>query len=285
MPYTLPPLPEKPKKKRAKYRKTDDRGDLEALLKEWRRTACTSSPTLQPWDESLILSDEDITKLAMADTKKLQSASDVIELLDESPDWALYWADRILKVITGYNADTGRFLRRIRAKKQAERAAAGESEPEYESEERDPHSSSEEKSALDDKDSESETSSDDLPVMRTEPPWSLIDNNTPVPMDEDINILLSEPLVDPSSNVNKLVSAKESLIAGNSYSVKCARQARNKSSNSRSNLQNRPLFSHTPLVLKNETRMNGSPIAAPLQDKTNGNTSTMSAVPIDVDTQ
>ncbi len=263
MPHTLPAIPEKAKKSRARYRKTDDRGDLEFALKAWQSTACTSSPTAQFWDKSMIITNEDITKLAMAEVKKLQSTSDLIELLDESPDWALFWADRVLGIILGYNSDTGRFARRIRAKRQAARAAAGESEPEYESEERDPVSADEYSCEDADPDSDGDEMTDSA-----QPPWPWPACDGPIAMEEEIEALRSKSPAqdDPNSEVNNLVTAKESLVAGNSYSVKHQRHARHKVS--RSDAQNRPLFSRGALEFKKETTRNGG---GPLHDKTNGN--------------
>ncbi|KLO04323.1 P-loop containing nucleoside triphosphate hydrolase protein [Schizopora paradoxa] len=256
-PHVLPPIPDKPKKKRNAYRKTEDRGELEDLLKTWRKNAWTSSPTAKRWDEQLILTDEDLIKLAMAKIGRIQQASDVVELLEESPSWALYWADRILRVILNYNANAGRFLRRKYARKRAAREAAGELP--YESEEDDSDSDN---CSYDGSDSEN-----DLENSTIEPPWVQDLDDTPVPMDIDIPASRPEESV---FKVDAMITAKESIIAGNSYSIQAHRQSQRK--HPRTENQNQPLFTREPLLLKKEQISSQSTIN-PLRDKTNAGSS------------
>lgn len=91
------------KKTRPVYRPTEEREALANEIITWRSTAHSTDDTAWLWPLGDILSNKSIDLLVRARSGTLATAADIQELLSETDEWTLLWADAILKTVRNYD--------------------------------------------------------------------------------------------------------------------------------------------------------------------------------------
>jgi hypothetical protein len=87
------------------YRPPKERPALDFRLVEWLKSEHALDPLRAVRPLCFILSDIQRASLVRIQAKKVQSASDIQSLLNETDEWASKWGDKILKVIQQYDRD------------------------------------------------------------------------------------------------------------------------------------------------------------------------------------
>ncbi|KAJ7803075.1 hypothetical protein B0H14DRAFT_3778811 [Mycena olivaceomarginata] len=103
--YKEEPAPLPAKRRRTNYRKPKDRPELERQLLQWRSEVHSRFTLRSIRPPTFILDDAAINKLTMAPASSLNSAEDVVGLLEQSPEWEYMWAAGVLDVVSKYKPE------------------------------------------------------------------------------------------------------------------------------------------------------------------------------------
>jgi predicted GNAT superfamily acetyltransferase len=92
-------------KLKPKYRPPRHRPALDFRLIEWLKLEHFSDPLRAVRPPHLILSQTQRLTLTRANPMQIQLPSDITSLLNETPEWADEWSDKIFNVIHKYDTD------------------------------------------------------------------------------------------------------------------------------------------------------------------------------------
>ncbi|KAJ7208369.1 P-loop containing nucleoside triphosphate hydrolase protein [Mycena pura] len=105
--------PPKTKKRKAKgppNRKIVDRADLQARLRDWLWSAHANDALRGVRPASFILDGKGIKVLSAVHPDRMHSVSQVVSALDETQEWGQEWGDKVLEVISAYDAELAKLV-------------------------------------------------------------------------------------------------------------------------------------------------------------------------------